>query len=100
MRAFYWRPPDEAELSLWRGSKTAADFPEPVIEVWEDNWEVLSLFRRNCDQWRVGPNGPFGLDLNVIYTDMAVRNVLPARQEQLLQQLILVKDAALEVLRQ
>ena len=86
---------------MYGGKKTVADFPEPIIEVWEENWDVLSLFRRNIDQWRMHPSGtPYALDLNVFYSDMAVRKVPPDEQERLLSQLQLVKDAALEVMRQ
>lgn len=30
--------------------------------MWEENWPVLELFLRVQTQWRVGMNGPVGLD--------------------------------------
>ena len=31
-------------------------------EVWEENWEAVQMFLRLQTQWRVGMNGPLGLD--------------------------------------
>ena len=41
--------------------------PEPeddgdLFEVFEENWPALELFLRVQTQWRVGMNGPVGLD--------------------------------------
>lgn len=40
---------------------------EPVVEVWLENWDVIDLFQMYSTQWRVGMNGPIGLDFNVLH---------------------------------
>ena len=65
-----------------------------VCEVWEDNWEVLELFMRVQTQWRVGMNGPIGLDY------MAVAWVLKlttdeAKHRALLEDLQIMEGAVL-----
>ena len=39
--------------------------PEP-FEVWEENWPAVELFLRVQTQWRVGMNGPVGLDYGAV----------------------------------
>jgi hypothetical protein len=36
------------------------------FEVWEENWLALEMWLQVCTQWRVGMNGPVGLDYNVL----------------------------------
>lgn len=33
-----------------------------AFEVWPDNWSYVMLFNSMTTQWRVGMNGPTGLD--------------------------------------
>jgi hypothetical protein len=37
------------------------------VEVWPENWSVVSLFARISTQWRVGFSGPVGLDYGVLF---------------------------------
>ena len=37
-----------------------------LFEVWEENWQVLEIFLRVQTQWRVGMNGPIGLDYSAV----------------------------------
>lgn len=39
--------------------------PEP-FEVWEENWPAVEMFLRVQTQWRVGMNGPVGLDYGAV----------------------------------
>ncbi len=40
---------------------------EPLaFEVWEENWPAVDLFLRVQTQWRVGMNGPVGLDYGAV----------------------------------
>lgn len=32
------------------------------VDVWPENWPVISMFRKMATQWRIGMNGPTGLD--------------------------------------
>lgn len=37
------------------------------VEVWPENWPAFLLFSELQTQWRVGMNGPSGLDYNVLF---------------------------------
>jgi hypothetical protein len=37
------------------------------VEVWPENWQSFCLFAKVNTQWRVGMNGPTGLDYCAIY---------------------------------
>jgi hypothetical protein len=91
---YYWSPPSEQELAKYGGIKTAEDFPEPDIDVWEENWEALQLYIRNQSQWRAGPRGIIGLDYNVIYTDMTLREIPMHTQNELMDNLRIIEGQA------
>lgn len=62
--------------------------------MWEENWDVLELFMRCQTQWRMGMNGPVGLDY------MAVAWVLKLTAEEathraLLEDLQIMEGAVL-----
>lgn len=99
MTTFLWSPPSQEEIAAWGGIKTAADFPEPHTDVWHENWEVLQLYSRNCDQWRVGPSGPYALDLNVIYRDLDDHGITGEDRVAMLTQLRKVVRRAKEMMK-
>lgn len=37
-----------------------------LFEVWEENWPAVEMFLRVQTQWRVGMNGPVGLDYGAV----------------------------------
>lgn len=43
----------------------AASDPD-LFEVWEENWQALGIFLKVQTQWRVGMNGPIGLDYSAV----------------------------------
>lgn len=45
------------------------------FEVWPENHEVFILFSQMQTQWRVGANGPTGLDYNTLFTYMTLKNL-------------------------
>lgn len=45
---------------------TAEQPVEQDFEVWEENWPAVEMWLRVCTQWRVGMNGPVGLDYNIL----------------------------------
>lgn len=51
-------------------------------------------------QWRVGMNGPIGLDKNVLYRMMDRLNLTPEQYDQLEADVDLMEDAALEKLHE
>ena len=44
-------------------------------DVWPEHEEVVAIFLSCCDQWRTGPNGVIGLDLNVAFQFCDLYNV-------------------------
>ena len=47
------------------------ELPEQVttskpFKVWPENWDAIVMFCKLQTQWRQGPRGPVGLDLNVV----------------------------------
>jgi len=61
------------------------------VEVWEENTEVFKLFARLGTRWRIGMSGPSGLDYNVLFTYMAMKNI----NIDLLDDIRLMESAAL-----
>lgn len=54
-------------------AKETADFeaafgfaPELEVEVWPDVWDSYQVFSAMATQWRMGMNGPTGLDYSVL----------------------------------
>lgn len=46
---------------------TAADYGLDHVEVWPENWTAWRLFCDLATQWRIGMNGPTGLDYAALY---------------------------------
>jgi len=90
----HWSPPDEKELAKFGGAKTMDDFPEPEIDVWEENWEVLMLYIRNQTQWRASAHGFYGLDYNVIYADMSRRAIPDDQQTSMMDDIRIIEAQA------
>lgn len=44
------------------GLFSAADYGFDLVEVWPENWPAWRLFCDLSTQWRMGMNGPTGLD--------------------------------------
>ena len=52
------------------GQQIAQAMKDRVLEVWPENWPTWRLFFDLRTQWRMGFNGPTGLDFNVLYRDL------------------------------
>jgi len=59
--------------------------------VWPENEEAFSLFEQMQTQWRVGFSGPIGLDYNVLFSLMKLKNM----SIDLLDDIRIMEDAAL-----
>lgn len=94
MTGLYWSPPSAEQIARFGGAKTIEDFPEPEIDVWEENWESIELYVRNQTQWRSSVNGPTGLDYNVFYADMSRRAIPDDRQAELMDDIRIIESAA------
>lgn len=55
---------------------TREDFKEEIsAEVFPDNWLAVRIFDDLSTQWRVGMNGPTGLDYGVIPAVLRARGI-------------------------
>lgn len=73
-----------------------SDYPEEKdVEVFADNWTAIELFRLYSDQWRLGPNGPVALDLNVFQHHLQRIGVEGDEYETIIAQLGVIQSQAL-----
>jgi hypothetical protein len=64
--------------------------------VWPDNWPAFQLFSRMSTQWRVGMNGPIGLDYNVVFHEIERAGTTGEDYDDLLASIRTIEGAALE----
>lgn len=93
----YWRPPSAAELKAFSWFK-ASDFPEPVVEVWDDNWAACAFFTDVMTQWRTGPGGPIGLDYGVIYQALERKGYKGVEFDQMMDDIGVMERRALKII--
>lgn len=95
MDAWYWRPPTKEELrgTGMRASDFAAD--EPIVEVWDEHWEVLRLFSLYSSQWRFGVNGPAALDFTLFVAALERNGVKGEEFDRVIGELGVVEAQAL-----
>lgn len=93
MDALYWERPSAEELAKWK--RKLSDYPEPQVEVWDENWEALLLFRQHNTQWRMGMGGPIGLDYGVIHYALDRKGVVGDDFDQIMDDIRVVEAAAL-----
>lgn len=93
MGALYWKRPTKAEAASI--GCVPEDYEEPKVEVWEENWQAVQIFRKYSTQWRMGPGGPCGLDYAVIQFDPACKGLSPDQYDDLIARLGVIEQAAL-----
>ena len=94
MKALYWKRPAAAEVAEL--GFRPEDYPEPDVEVWQENWAALQFFSRFSTQWRVGSGGPVGLDYGVFQHELDRIGIGPDEQTDLMDRLRVIEQAALE----
>lgn len=94
MGALHWRRPTAAELEGTR--HLPEDYPEPLAEVWEENWDALLLYTSYMTQWRTGPGGVIGLDYNVIHHALDRKGITGELFDEYLWQIGVIEMAALK----
>ena len=67
----------------------------PAIEIWPDNLLAVNTFIAISTQWRVGMNGPTGLDYNVLYKKLDRMNLDHAQYDDMEEDIRAMEDAAL-----
>lgn len=68
------------------------------FEVFPDNWLAVNVFRDMGTQWRVGMNGPTGLDYNVFPIIARARGISRREWSELLTMIQVMEDEALRVI--
>jgi hypothetical protein len=69
------------------------------VEVWTENWPSLELFSALSTQWRVGMNGPTGLDYSAVPVVMDMRGIEPDARRDIFEDIRIMERAAIEVFR-
>jgi hypothetical protein len=86
----------DEEAATW-GFK-ASDFEEQ-FGVFTDCWLAARTFAQMGTQWRVGMNGPTGLDFNVLYKRMDRMGLTPEEYDQLESDVSVMESAALDTMQ-
>lgn len=96
MADLYYKIPTEAELADEPYSVQDFIDARDDVDVWEECWDVLTLFRMNCTQWRVSMAGPYALDLTVFHHEMDRKKVEEEKYDEMLWMLGVIEAAALK----
>jgi hypothetical protein len=76
---------------------TAEDYEaENTVGIWPENVEAVNLFAAIGTQWRVGQNGPYGLDYNILYRKLDRMGLSPVRYAELEEEIRILEGAALD----
>ena len=93
----YSRVPTEKELA--GTGFTAADYEdEEPAEVWPENMPAIQLFSSIATQWRVGMNGPSGLDYNVLFSRMDRMKLADQDYDWLFSDIRVIESEALSII--
>jgi hypothetical protein len=66
------------------------------IELWPDNERTVMAFEAMRTQWRVGMNGPIGLDYSALPPVLRMTDVPRREWPQVFEGIRLMEDAALD----
>ena len=69
-----------------------------AFEVWPENWPAFALFCKLGSQWRVGMNGPTGLDYTPLLALMARMKLSDEDHDELFDDIQTLERAALDVM--
>lgn len=93
MDALYWQPPPPEIIA--RTKKRESDFPEPKVDLWDENEEVIDTFLLYSTQWRTGASGVVGLDYTVFLHHLDRKQVTGEKYDAFLRDLRIVEQAAI-----
>lgn len=68
-------------------------------DLWPDNWPAIRLFLSVSTQWRVGMNGPVGLDYNVVFHELDRMGLERDEYDDLMGAIREIERTALDELR-
>lgn len=78
---------------------TVEEASGPAPEIWPDNVQSVNVFIGMQTQWRVGANGATGLDYNTLPFVMRMVGVPRKEQPEVFQDIRVMEDVALEIIR-
>lgn len=73
------------------------DFPVAVIELWPENVAPKVVFAAMSSQWRIGFNGPTGLDYGALECVMRFLKVPPEDEIDVFDAVRVMEDAVLRM---
>lgn len=79
---------------------TLDDYEKKTVEIWPDNVLPLRVFQAMGTQWRMGFNGPIGLDYNVLPGVIERIGVPKKERNQVFDDVQVMERAALLVMRE
>ncbi len=86
------------ELSAW--GLQVSDYAAETVDVWPENWEAVQVFEALLSQWRMGFNGPIGLDYAAIPVVLRLRGVARKVWRQIFDDIRIMERAALDSMRE
>lgn len=75
------------------------DYEDDYLECWPENWPAFDLFIDLRTQWRVGMNGPEGLDYLVLFRLMDDMGLSRTERQALFDDVRVLERAALNHIR-
>lgn len=66
------------------------------MEVWDENWDVIHLYKRYSRQWRMAMNGPVALDMNVFHHELTRKKVPDDEYDEMIAKLNVIESEALK----
>ena len=93
----YWHAPTAEEMAAV-GLK-AKHYKRPKVALWPENEPAILLFSQFSTQWRVGMNGPVGLDYGVIFHELDRRGLSRDDYDDCMWAVRVIERAALDEMR-
>lgn len=78
---------------------TIEDLEDYPLEVWPDNLAAVNVFDAMSTQWRMGFNGPIGLDYGVLREIWQRLKIKSEDRDNVFADLRVMENAALEQMR-
>lgn len=76
------------------------DYEPPECDLWDENWPVVKLFTQCETQWRMGMNGPIGLDYNVVFHELDRQGLDGLEYDETMASVRIMEAEALTILRE
>lgn len=92
----FWRPPTNEAIARYKGAKSSRDFPEPVVEVWDENDDAVRWFRQSITQFNYAQHGATGFNYAVAYRDFDDMGLVGVERDKWKRKLRVMEAAALE----